>query len=184
MAANLAAMSVDYACACSRYSARLVSMSERHADTAALEAYLLGTVDFDDLLALQRRLVYEVSGDRSRRHPNPLRTATCDYRGPQWFQWAHFLRTARTLCTRLAGALGESRRWLPASWAGPTGRDFNLGTRSLSGSICQRISTHFTKCSRSLVGRPTHRRQSIRPAAACGQKTDCSRMSAWQYMIG
>lgn len=32
----------------------------------ALEAYLLGTVGFDALLAWQRRLVYDVSGDRSR----------------------------------------------------------------------------------------------------------------------
>jgi lipoyl(octanoyl) transferase len=32
----------------------------------ALQVYLLGTVDFEALLQLQRRLVYEVSGDRSR----------------------------------------------------------------------------------------------------------------------
>jgi lipoyl(octanoyl) transferase len=31
----------------------------------ALRAYLLGTVGFDGLLALQRRLVYDVSGDRT-----------------------------------------------------------------------------------------------------------------------
>jgi lipoyl(octanoyl) transferase len=31
-----------------------------------LQVYLLGTVDFDELLRWQRRLVYEVSGDRSR----------------------------------------------------------------------------------------------------------------------
>jgi lipoyl(octanoyl) transferase len=31
-----------------------------------LEVYLLGTVEFEELLRLQRRLVYEVSGDRSR----------------------------------------------------------------------------------------------------------------------
>jgi lipoyl(octanoyl) transferase len=35
------------------------------ADTT-LQVYLLGSVDFDDLMRLQRRLVYEVSGDRSR----------------------------------------------------------------------------------------------------------------------
>jgi lipoyl(octanoyl) transferase len=32
----------------------------------ALEAYLLGNVSFDAALALQRRLVYEISGDRDR----------------------------------------------------------------------------------------------------------------------
>lgn len=32
----------------------------------ALQVYLLGTVRFDDLLRWQRRLVYDVSGDRSR----------------------------------------------------------------------------------------------------------------------
>src|SRR5947208_8204137 len=32
----------------------------------ALQAYLLGMVDFDGMLRVQRRLVYEVSGDRSR----------------------------------------------------------------------------------------------------------------------
>lgn len=31
-----------------------------------LEVYLLGSVDFEEMLRLQRRLVYEVSGDRSR----------------------------------------------------------------------------------------------------------------------
>ncbi|HEV3022254.1 MAG TPA: hypothetical protein VGX76_07290, partial [Pirellulales bacterium] len=33
---------------------------------AALQVYLLGAVDFEDMLRCQRRLVYEVSGDRSR----------------------------------------------------------------------------------------------------------------------
>jgi lipoyl(octanoyl) transferase len=32
---------------------------------ATLQAYLLGSVDFEDALAFQRRLVYQVSGDRS-----------------------------------------------------------------------------------------------------------------------
>ncbi|HJT79380.1 MAG TPA: hypothetical protein VJ739_19445, partial [Gemmataceae bacterium] len=32
----------------------------------ALQAYLLGPVDFDALLALQRLLVYQVGGDRAR----------------------------------------------------------------------------------------------------------------------
>ncbi len=41
-------------------------MNEGERDAAVLEAYLLGTVAFDDLLALQRRLVYEISGQRSR----------------------------------------------------------------------------------------------------------------------
>lgn len=31
-----------------------------------LQVYLLGTVDFDEVMAWQRRLVYEVSGDRSQ----------------------------------------------------------------------------------------------------------------------
>jgi lipoyl(octanoyl) transferase len=39
----------------------------REPDTpAVLEAYLLGSVAFEPLVALQRRLVYEVSGERSR----------------------------------------------------------------------------------------------------------------------
>src|SRR5262249_46918188 len=33
---------------------------------SSLQVYLLGAVDFDDMLRCQRRLVYEVSGDRSR----------------------------------------------------------------------------------------------------------------------
>ncbi|MFL5328077.1 MAG: lipoyl(octanoyl) transferase LipB [Gemmataceae bacterium] len=41
-------------------------MNERPAAPAVLEAYLLGRVEFDDLLALQRRLVYEIGGQRSR----------------------------------------------------------------------------------------------------------------------
>ncbi|HEX4591363.1 MAG TPA: lipoyl(octanoyl) transferase LipB [Gemmataceae bacterium] len=32
----------------------------------SLQVYLLGTVDFEDMLQAQRRIVYEVSGDRSR----------------------------------------------------------------------------------------------------------------------
>ena len=35
-------------------------------DDTALQAYLLGTVEFDAALALQRHLVYQVAGDRSR----------------------------------------------------------------------------------------------------------------------
>jgi len=31
-----------------------------------LQTYLLGTVSFEDALALQRRLVYQVSGERSQ----------------------------------------------------------------------------------------------------------------------
>ena len=31
-----------------------------------LQAYLLGAVDFEAVLALQRRLVYEIAGDRRR----------------------------------------------------------------------------------------------------------------------
>lgn len=36
------------------------------ATPAVLEAYLLGTAEFEPLLALQRRLVYEISGERAR----------------------------------------------------------------------------------------------------------------------
>jgi lipoyl(octanoyl) transferase len=36
------------------------------AASAVLQAYLLGAVDFDAALALQRRLIYEVRGDRGR----------------------------------------------------------------------------------------------------------------------
>lgn len=41
-------------------------MTEPAAIPEVLEAYLLGSADFDALLALQRRLVYEISGDRRR----------------------------------------------------------------------------------------------------------------------
>jgi lipoyl(octanoyl) transferase len=41
------------------------SQSEPRGAGKALCAYLLGTLEFDALLALQRRLVYEVGGDRS-----------------------------------------------------------------------------------------------------------------------
>lgn len=34
--------------------------------SVALEAFLLGTVEFDALVALQKRLVYDISGERSR----------------------------------------------------------------------------------------------------------------------
>lgn len=37
---------------------------ERHPSGRALNAYLLGTVEFADALALQRRLVYDIGGDR------------------------------------------------------------------------------------------------------------------------
>jgi lipoyl(octanoyl) transferase len=37
----------------------------REGSTRVLNAYLLGRLDFDELLALQRRLVYEVAGNRS-----------------------------------------------------------------------------------------------------------------------
>src|SRR6516165_4470029 len=36
------------------------------AGDSAFQVYLLGTVDFETALALQRRLVYEVAGDRAR----------------------------------------------------------------------------------------------------------------------
>src|SRR3954469_12857549 len=41
-------------------------MTPEPAIPEALEAYLLGCVEFEPLLGLQRRLVYEVSGERSR----------------------------------------------------------------------------------------------------------------------
>jgi lipoyl(octanoyl) transferase len=47
-------------------SAFEVLYPESPAANGALQAYLLGSVDFDAVLALQRHLVYQVSGDRSR----------------------------------------------------------------------------------------------------------------------
>lgn len=41
-------------------------MTEEIAEPDALEAYLLGRVDFDSLVSWQKRMVYEVSGERSR----------------------------------------------------------------------------------------------------------------------
>jgi lipoyl(octanoyl) transferase len=41
-------------------------MTDEPAAPAALEAYLLGCVDFAALISWQRRMVYEVSGERSR----------------------------------------------------------------------------------------------------------------------
>ena len=38
--------------------------ADGHPTGRALRAYLLGTLEFDDFLALQRRLVYDISGDR------------------------------------------------------------------------------------------------------------------------
>ena len=38
---------------------------ESRTESHALSAYLLGTLEFDVLLALQRRLVYDISGDRT-----------------------------------------------------------------------------------------------------------------------
>jgi lipoyl(octanoyl) transferase len=40
--------------------------SGQEADNSALHVYLLGALDFDAVLALQRRLVYEVASDRKR----------------------------------------------------------------------------------------------------------------------
>jgi lipoyl(octanoyl) transferase len=42
------------------------AQSTESAADAALQAYLLGAVDFEAALALQRRLVYHVAGDRGR----------------------------------------------------------------------------------------------------------------------
>src|SRR4051812_46729466 len=55
-------------CACFTRSAiaKLGTMTCDSAAPAVLEAYLLGCVDFESLLNLQRRLVYEIGGERSR----------------------------------------------------------------------------------------------------------------------
>src|SRR3984957_11678561 len=37
-----------------------------HGRAAVLQAYLLGTVDFEAALVLQKRLVYDISGNRSQ----------------------------------------------------------------------------------------------------------------------
>ncbi len=71
------------------------------AGDSALQVYLLGAVDFEAALALQRRLVYEVAGDRKRaalilcEHP-PLITV-----GRQG-SWAHILCEPEEL---------RARRW-------------------------------------------------------------------------
>ena len=41
----------------------------------ALQVYLLGTVDFEALLRCQRRLHYEISGDRAQARLNLSRMA-------------------------------------------------------------------------------------------------------------
>jgi lipoyl(octanoyl) transferase len=72
---------------------------------ALLQVYLLGSVDFEAALALQRRLVYQVAGDREAaalilcEHP-PLITV-----GRQG-SWAHILYEPQEL---------EARRW-PVRW--------------------------------------------------------------------
>ena len=72
---------------------------------AALEVYLLGSVGFEAALALQKRLVYEVAGDRSRaalvvcEHPP---TITVGREG----SWAHI---------RFDPAELRARRW-PICW--------------------------------------------------------------------
>ncbi len=43
----------------------LLPANQRPSNQRVLHAYLLGRLDFDDLLALQRRMIYDVSGDRS-----------------------------------------------------------------------------------------------------------------------
>jgi lipoyl(octanoyl) transferase len=47
-------------------SAEPVLLGETATEAPVLQAYLLGTVSFEAALSLQRRLVYEVRGDRSR----------------------------------------------------------------------------------------------------------------------
>ena len=42
------------------------TMQAREGPPSALQVYLLGTVDFEALLRFQRRLHYEISGDRSQ----------------------------------------------------------------------------------------------------------------------
>ncbi|MCI0640407.1 MAG: hypothetical protein L0Y72_19785 [Gemmataceae bacterium] len=47
-------------------SYQTMAWNDRDSATTALRAYLLGTVDFEATLQLQRRLHYEISGDRSQ----------------------------------------------------------------------------------------------------------------------
>ncbi len=68
----------------------------------SFEVYLLGTVDFDAALILQRRLVYEISGNRNRaalilcQHPSMITVGRqgsyahilCDHEEMQTRQWS------------------------------------------------------------------------------------------------
>ena len=44
---------------------RSLSYSREAAGEASLQVYLLGSIDFESALALQRRLIYQVAGERS-----------------------------------------------------------------------------------------------------------------------
>jgi lipoyl(octanoyl) transferase len=50
----------------SPYGSIIAVSSSPTTDAAALEVYLLGSVDFEEVRRWQRRFIYEVSGDRSR----------------------------------------------------------------------------------------------------------------------
>jgi lipoyl(octanoyl) transferase len=75
------------------------ALPEMKSGGPVLRAYLLGLLDFETALALQRRLVYEVSGDRTQaalllcEHP-PLITV-----GRQG-SWAHIFCGRDELCAR------------------------------------------------------------------------------------
>src|SRR6516164_9878196 len=88
---------------------------------AALQVYLLGSVDFDTALALQRRLVFEVSGNRNSaalilcEHP-PLITVG------RHGSWAHILcgseeRRARRWSVRWVNRGGGCLLHLPGQLA-------------------------------------------------------------------
>ncbi len=110
---------------------------EQEPSSLSLQVYLLGTVGFDALLRFQRRLHYEISGDRSQaalilcEHPPII---TIGRHGSR----AHILaEPAQLQSARLAGALAQSRRRLLAGTAGTGLRlcDFAFGLRSVSASM-------------------------------------------------
>ena len=106
-----------------------------------LQVYLLGTVDFEAALLLQKRLLYDVSGDRGQaalmlcEHP-PL--ITVGRHGSR----AQILFEPEDLRVRLANSLGQSRRRLhpSSSWTigrvpDPAARSARLHGDRLSGVV-------------------------------------------------
>ena len=82
---------------------------------AVLKAYLLGTVDFEAALLLQKRLLYRHFRRSQPGRSDSVRASAVHYGRPARQPGPYSVRTGRTRTSSLAGALGQSRRRLHAA---------------------------------------------------------------------